>query len=420
LKKDVIDRYLDRYAEPEAIEVSTGDATTRYGRYADALVVPVFDEPAEALWWIVPPAVDDLLLIAVVNAPLESPDEDARKRTLDCLRTLGGCADRGSTLVEPLIPLRPGVDLLVIDRASRARIPNRQGVGLARKIGADVALMLIQAGVVRRQRIHTTDADAVLPEAYFESDHRSDALGWAFPFRHWGADPAVHRAGQLYEAHMRWYRAGLAAAGSRYAHHSLGSAIGVSARGYAMVRGFPKRAAGEDFYFLNKLAKLGPISVPELPAIRVEARPSTRTPFGTGPALAAFPADPERYLTFNPVAFEFLRTALQRLHNDGAAADDAVGLALGKLGASRALARIQRQAHSVERRHQAIDDWFDGLRTLRFLHEIRDLTAPDTPLLSELRSAGLLTHAPELGNRALDEMNDAWCLRERDSVDARH
>ena len=46
---------------------------------------------------------------------------------------------------------------------------------------------------------------------------------------------------------MSYYVAGLAMAGSGYAHHSLGSTIAVHAKSYAAVRGYPKRSAGEDF-----------------------------------------------------------------------------------------------------------------------------------------------------------------------------
>ena len=43
---------------------------------------------------------------------------------------------------------------------------------------------------------------------------------------------------------------------SPYAFHTIGSTMAVSANHYAKVRGFPKREAGEDFYLLNKLAKV--------------------------------------------------------------------------------------------------------------------------------------------------------------------
>ena len=54
---------------------------------------------------------------------------------------------------------------------------------------------------------------------------------------------------------------GLGFAGSPYAYHSVGSTLAVRAEAYAIVRGVPKRAAGEDFYLLDKLAKVTPIRV---------------------------------------------------------------------------------------------------------------------------------------------------------------
>ena len=61
----------------------------------------------------------------------------------------------------------------------------------------------------------------------------------------------------------------------------------INAEHYAQSAGFPKLAAGEDFYLLNKLAKIGkiiPLKIINQP-IYIQARISNRTPFGTGPAL---------------------------------------------------------------------------------------------------------------------------------------
>ncbi len=69
----------------------------------------------------------------------------------------------------------------------------------------------------------------------------------------------VFLATQLYELSLRYYVAGMKFARSPYAFHTIGSSMAVSPVHYARVRGFPKREAGEDFYLLNKLAKLGSV-----------------------------------------------------------------------------------------------------------------------------------------------------------------
>ena len=70
-------------------------------------------------------------------------------------------------------------------------------------------------------------------------------------------DQFCNTATALYELRLHHYVLGLEYAGSPYAYHTLGSCLAVKADAYAQVRGFPKRAGAEDFYLLNKLAKLG-------------------------------------------------------------------------------------------------------------------------------------------------------------------
>jgi hypothetical protein len=75
------------------------------------------------------------------------------------------------------LPARPwalarweGLQILLIDRASPGlRLPARQGVGLARKIASDIALMLHAAGKIRSPWMGCTDADVELPPDYLSS-----------------------------------------------------------------------------------------------------------------------------------------------------------------------------------------------------------------------------------------------------------
>ena len=369
--------YLARYAEPE---IACAEEVTRH--YHHVLVIPMFDERADLLSTLLPDAACDLLVICVINTPTQAAGSDAHRRSRDLLSQLG--ARRGRTA--SLVGFRPDVDLLLIDRVSDALLPQRQGVGLARKIGADLALALIDQGLVQARRIYCTDADVVLPETYFGVPLDDRSAAWCFPFEHISEDPILHQRGQCYELQLRYYRDGLAGAGSRYAFHSIGSALCADAESYARVRGFPRRAAGEDFYLLNKLAKLGPVSTPGCPPIRIEARQSTRVPFGTGPALAGMLDEPERVESFHPQPFALLATALKRLAApEFTPGTDQVGRILLAMGASDKLARINIQNRSDASRRRAVLDWFDGLRSLQFMHRMRDAGWPDQPLLSSVR-----------------------------------
>ena len=69
----------------------------------------------------------------------------------------------------------PRGDLLIIDRTQTGLVlPDDQGVGLARKIGADVALAVWAGGGIESPWIHCSDADVVFPADYFR---RSLAAG---------------------------------------------------------------------------------------------------------------------------------------------------------------------------------------------------------------------------------------------------
>jgi hypothetical protein len=376
--KNAIGAYLARYAEAEI-----ACAALIAKDYRHVLVIPMFDERTEQLSALLPDAACDLLVICVVNTPSHAAGTDAHRRSVRLLAQLG--ANPGQTA--SLVGYRGDVDLLLIDRVSDLLVPRHQGVGLARKIGADLALALIDRGLVHTPRIYCTDADVVLPAAYFQVALDDRAAAWCFPYEHTSSDPVLHQRGQCYELQLRYYRDGLARAGSRHAFHSIGSALCVAADSYAKVRGFPRRAAGEDFYLLNKLAKIGAVSTPCCPPIRIEARYSTRVPFGTGPALADIPDEPDRVESFHPQLFTRLASALARLAEPKfTPGNDQVGQILEDMGANHKLARINIQHRSDANRRRATLDWFDGLRSLQFMHRMRDAGWPDQPLLASVRA----------------------------------
>ncbi|MCA9583273.1 MAG: hypothetical protein KC416_15845, partial [Myxococcales bacterium] len=194
-------------------------------------------------------------------------------------------------------------------------------VGLARKLGADVVLGLAAGGGLRSEWIHTTDADAALPPDYFQRVSEGEAPGEVgavtYPFRHrLEGTAAERRALAEYDEYLRYYVAGLAYARSSYAHFSIGSTVAFRASHYAGVRGFPKRAAGEDFHFLNKVAKVARIrSLGGAPLV-LSGRCSTRTPFGTGAQVLEGSRSETGRRVMAPAAFNALRTVLSILRKE--------------------------------------------------------------------------------------------------------
>ncbi len=379
-------------------------------------MLPAYRESPELLQGLtqLPAAPGRTLVILVLNRPDSDGDPQAN-------------ADLRAAIVDSPLPramrgavsiqcLNPHTDLYLLDMETVCGpTPAAHGVGLARKTGCDLALQWMAAGGISGQWLCSTDADATLPADYFEQlgSAAPDAVAAVFPFRHVpGAEPACDTATALYELRLRHYVLGLEYAGSPYAYHTLGSCLAIRASAYAHVRGFPKRAGAEDFYLLNKLAKLGPIARLSGSSIELQSRRSSRVPFGTGPAVAAILASAqprEAALFYHPCCFDALKALLaslpglaqapgqdlaQLLVRQGLAASlaEQAQLALAALGIEPALAHCQRQTASSDQFQRQFHQWFDAFRTLKFIHAIRDAGWPQQSL-TQLETLPHATHS---------------------------
>ena len=391
--KEPIEQYLSRHAEPEAADPQLLQASALAAKrtYARCLVVPAFDESENFLSCLLRNISDrqDLLVIIVVNAPKNEGQTgytpEPTQRTLKLLQTL----------LTPNAKHTRDCGRLIIDRVSfKGEIPHKQGVGLARKIASDVALALHHTGRITSPWIYQTDADACLPKDYFTTPmpKRGCAI---FPHRHISDDDEVNAAARLYDLHMSYFVSALRKSGSAYAHPSLGSTLSIHAKDYASVRGYPKRSAGEDFHILNKLSKVTPLTLLPSPSIDVQARTSTRVPFGTGPALSRIienlrqHPDGSRYLSYNYKSFALLAKGLAEL---GAACQNppriefslAVGEILNELGLQKVLPLLTDTNFTQTQRQRVANEWFDALKTLRFIHLARRFN-PDKSLLETIQ-----------------------------------
>ena len=163
----------------------------------------------------------------------------------------------------------------------------------------------------------------------------------------------------------------------------------VSLPHYAEVRGFPQRDAAEDFYLLNKLAQVGQIGLLEGEPITLVPRRSTRVPFGTGQGTAKLEAlfkAGGTFTLYDPRSFEALKQLLEAFRRfsetrkvedfEKEVFGDVAKLAIERLRIGHAL------CHAAERKDEKncfrhIMTWFDGLKTLKFIHLMRDLGYPD-------------------------------------------
>ncbi len=403
-------KYLQHYAEPETAAL---DHLPDQPAWENVMVIPACNETA-GLLRSSPQCGGRSLMILVINEP-----ENAAQNVSSSNRALAASVQErfthqwqsapgtGLSLWRDTLTER---DLLLVDRFSDGRqLPAKGGVGLARKIGADLALSLIHLQRINSTWIHCTDADVRLPRNYFT---RSNALqnpdlkysALIYPFSHSddrdrSESREVILATQLYELSLRYYVAGMKFALSPYAFHTIGSTMAVSAIHYAKVRGFPKREAGEDFYLLNKLAKVGTVlelaASEENDVIEIESRRSDRVPFGTGAAvnkITGFTDQVSEYRFYDPAVFGLLKTWLQSLpavwHSGSAELAirgfqdqsfkrqdhelQALLTGLMEIKTEQALEHAFRQSKNLDQFTRQMHTWFDAFRTLKLIHFLRD------------------------------------------------
>ena len=381
--------YLNQYAESEIEALSDLNVPTVFNHVA---VIPCFKEKIDFLdRFTSKESTANALAIVVINQP-ESADDESSNETLNSdIRKLGIAIDQSENLC--LYAIKQTYVLVVEKYKKDNRIPDKNGVGLARKIGCDIALKLIFENKIACNWIYSTDADAHLPENYFSKESFSQGISQAsasamvFNFFHQQENSNISSATQRYEKAIKYYRDGLLWAGSPYSFYTLGSTLAINAIDYCKVRGFPKKAAGEDFYLLNKLAKVGQIVYREDVAIALEPRTSDRVPFGTGPAVQKIlDNDGTDMPYYDPRIFKELREVLrisQGIFTDPTLIEQlAIGnqQALNQLGLAKFLKHSQKQCKTEKQFQKSFHDWFDGFLTLRFIHLLQNHQYPARPL----------------------------------------
>lgn len=390
-------RYLSRYALDAAPVAPAGH------HWADCVVLPAFREQAALLARLaaLPARSPGLLVILVMNRP-EGSDPHANRDLREAVARLPPATGAHALPVHMrLHELAPHNSVLLLDlEASRGALPARQGVGLARRLGADLALHWMATGAIASDWIAQCDADATLPSDYFTRLHAvgDDTAAAVFPYRHTGVDKRpLSMAAALYEYRLHHYVNGLSHAGSPYAYHTLGSCMAVRAGAYSRVRGAPIRAAGEDFHLLAKLAKVGRIARLDGACIELSGRASDRVPFGTGPAVRRLEAsvDSEAIPLFeHPDTFCALKAVLEGipfLYEGSALSSDLLverGLKadlaracidhLRTAGVGRAISHCTGQSHDLVTFERHWHQWLDSFRSLKLL---RALGASCRPML---------------------------------------
>lgn len=186
--------------------------------------------------------------------------------------------------------------LEVIDRFSpgKAWDARHVGVGWARRTAMDylARICLERGGNLQKSLLVCMDADTRYPDDYLENirsrfDAYPKAVGLANPYYHvLDRETEPHAFAMLhYESYMRAYALNMMRAGHPYAFTAVGSSMACTAEAYRKIGGISPFKSGEDFYFLQKLAKTGDLIRFSPSFSHPSCRLSTRVFFGTGPAL---------------------------------------------------------------------------------------------------------------------------------------
>ena len=282
-----------------------------------------------------------------------------------------------------------------IDASSQNNeLPLKQGVGLARKIGMDIALSWLDFGETDPILI-SLDADTLTETNYLEAIYRhfnSGATGGAtIPFRHHQSE---NSAGQLaidrYELFLRAYALGMELAGSPYAFHTVGSAMACRVSAYVAAGGMNKRMAGEDFYFLQQIHKTAGVSPLKGTVVHPSPRSSHRVPFGTGRAVGDMLSKGKELLFYQPCLFEILRQWLECIAAHYGSDGDFLARQAGnisphlesylrQIGFAPVWDKLLRNNPDERRLMTSFHAWFDAFRTMRLIRCLTDNAYPRIP-----------------------------------------
>ena len=299
--------------------------------------------------------------------------------------------------------IAPGsLRLAYVDASSPGcEIGPKMGVGEGRRIGLDLGLSVLAETAEDPGPLICLDADTLV-EADYLSEVQQHFVGrdtWAavVGYAHTLPTGARRRAAIIrYETFLRYHELGLRSARSPYAFPTIGSTIVTSCDAYVSAGGMNRRQAGEDFYFLQELAKTGGVSRIDSTTVHPSARSSDRVPFGTGATIGRHLSGADDGATvYHPDVYKILGDWLALVVNDldrGASEllVEAGGISLQlreflELNRFEEIwPRLQRNAPHHAGLELQFHRWFDGFKTLKLIHYLRDQQLPNAPVFDAI------------------------------------
>ena len=394
---DKVEKYLDKLSLKNWILEAEN-----YSNITAAVVIPViaeFDNLKNLLSSLITNSKESLastIFIFVINNLTTSSSEikTDNKKSLNMLRSIVKdkleCTDSFSRNI-----VSSGIRIGIIDAASEGNELSEKygGVGLARKIGMDSVLHYFDYENCSKKIIISLDADCLVENNYLKeiiNNFNLKKLHVAtVNYEHIiKENEETAEAIICYELFLRYYVLGLKYAGSPYAFHAIGSTMVCDYESYINVEGMNKRKAGEDFYFLEKLSKNYLIENINTTTVFPSSRKSDRVPFGTGQRVGRFLLhNQNEYLLYNPKSFDVLKDWIRILDDElnesvmkymSAAKEINIDLFnfLIENNIESDFKKILSNSISKKQLRLQKMRWFDGFKTLKLIHYLRDNSLP--------------------------------------------
>lgn len=428
-KNSLIDTYLQHYSTGEKWDLIANDTEN----ISQVVVIPAYAE-REMLFSTLasiaqnpPSSLDYSFILCVINNKDNSPSSEIENnlQTIKYLEALVKKKPLRKFNTDqknyPLLLMLSDVKLKLgyIDASSRGyEMPqNTGGVGMARKIGMDRALRLLKKSSAPRNLIISLDADTLVQNNYLSAikNYFTQKVKTAIvAYEHqMPLNYEEQAAICCYEIFLRYWVLGLKYAKSPWAFHSIGSTIVTSIEAYLEVRGMNKREAGEDFYFLSKLAKMSKIGYIKETCVYPSARPSSRVPFGTGKRIQRFLAgeSEEEYLLYDPRIFVILADWLYLMKNQFKYGDDEILIKTERIhpmlkyflkdcAFTAVWSKIRRNAKDEKTLTRQFNDWFDGFKTLKLINYFTKEVYPQINMFNALDRILSMSGMPGLEQNA--------------------
>lgn len=393
-----VKKYLEKYGTDGWNIIREGNSN-----YEMVIVIPALKEFENIKKLLVSLTQNDsshfekVVIVFVVNS-IENASQETIKDNAKSIELLKKIifSEKGNDEVIDIVK-NSGLNIGLVDASSKGKqLPIKDGgVGLARKIGMDLSLKFFDYKQTSQKILVCLDADCTVKENYiteiynyFKDEKCSAAyVKYEHPIE---GDAESKLAIVCYEIFLRYYVLGLKIARSPFSIHTIGSTMVCDVESYINIQGMNKKKAAEDFYFMEKLAKIRKIHEIDSTTIFPSSRGSWRVPFGTGQRVNRYLSKKQNeYLLYSPKSFYLLRDWLSIfLSHEILSADEYLEEAnkinpelynfLIQNSFRENWNRIVNNSRSKEQINNQKSFWFDGFRTLKLIHHLRDTVFPQT------------------------------------------